>query len=196
MKTSLLRTLVCIALFAFAIAVAAWQIERVQIGRDWNNVGGGYTKNLLPLTGWEFVWIGGAAGDRVPTSLQELNSRLQAITSLPRCKTLRIYSEVLTEINTAKPDSESLQALLRGVKIDRLELIEWSCTTERYGGTIEATGCRTILLTISSEEKVLLDEWLGERQIDCNVEVHIPLQSVPPTNGAGVCEMSGATPWV
>jgi hypothetical protein len=113
MKTSLLRTLVCIALFAFAIAVAAWQIERVQIGRDWNNVGGGYTKNLLPLTGWEFVWIGGAAGDRVPTSLQELNSRLQAITSLPRCKTLRIYSEVLTEINTAKPDSESLQALLR-----------------------------------------------------------------------------------
>lgn len=99
--------------------------KRHSILQEWQHLGGGTEKVIVPAFGWNFAWIGGSKHGPKTITVEELNHGFRSVTSISRHVTLRIKAPLKSQLNMTGDDCTILCHILEGVSANELELVDW-----------------------------------------------------------------------
>lgn len=100
--------------------------RRHSILQEWQHLGGGTEKIIVPAFRWNFAWIGGSKDGPKTLTVEELNHGFRSVTSISPHITLRVNASLRLQLNMSGDDCAILCRILEGVSANELELVDWN----------------------------------------------------------------------
>ena len=98
----------------------------------WAKIGGDVTKDIFPVFGWNYVTLRATSQSHERQTIEDVNALILQVTSQPSCKQLRLERGVIESLQfEVSDDVDTLNRLLAGVVINKIELIDWKIDSTR-----------------------------------------------------------------
>lgn len=126
MKVSLRFLLVFVAICGLAFTLVGRMRALNSLQQRWTKIGGDVTKDVFPVFGWNYVTLRATSQSHERQTFELVNSLILQVTNQPNCKQLRLERGIVESLKLeVSDDVDTLNRLLAGVFIDKVELIDW-----------------------------------------------------------------------